>query len=133
MEKTKFFRWADLILILVIAAIALAIFLPKHFQKADGNVTAIITRNGTVIQRIDLSKVKKPYTISLESHPRTWVTVTPGSIYYSKAECKDKICVRTGKLTKPGDTAACLPSKTLIRLVSNGKTTSSNGPDIISY
>lgn len=133
MEKTKFFRWADLILILVIAAIALAIFLPKHFQKADGNVTAIITRNGTVIQRIDLSKVKKPYTISLESHPRTWVTVTPGSIYYSKAECKDKICVRTGKLTRPGDTAACLPSKTLIRLVSNGKNTSTYGPDIISY
>ncbi len=133
MEKTKFFRWADLILILVVAAIALAIFLPKHFQKADGNVTAIITRNGTVIQKIDLSKVKKPYTISLESHPRTWVTVTPGSIYYSKAECKDKICVRTGKLTKPGDTAACLPSKTLIRLVSNGKNVSSSGPDIISY
>lgn len=133
MEKTKFFRWADLILIVVVIAAALAIFLPKHFQKADGNVTAVITRDGEVIQKIDLSKVKKPYTISLDSHPGAWVTVTPGSIYYSKAECKDKICVRTGKLTKPGDTAACLPSKTLIRLESNGRKVSSTGPDMISY
>ena len=134
MEKKKFFRLADLILILVLAAIALAVFLPRELKKPDGNVTAVITQDGEVVRKIDLSSVKNPYTIALDCSPKARVTVEPGCIFYSIANCKVQICVNTGKLDKPGDSAACLPSRTTIRLESNGGgAVHGNGPDIISY
>ncbi len=133
LENTKTFRRADLILILVLLVLAAAVFLPKYFKQADGNVTAVITVDGAVVETVDLSKVKEPYTITLGSTPAAVVSVEPGKIRYASADCKDKLCVRTGTLEKPGDTAACLPGKSMIRLEANGSISSEEGPDIISY
>lgn len=131
--KPRFVRSADLILIAALLVLGLSIFLPRTLSKADGNVTAVIVQNGKTIQTIDLRTVEEPYTISLDCHPAVVLAVEPGSIRYQSAACKDKICVRTGTLSKPGDTAACLPSRTLVRLESRGAAQNGDGPDTISY
>ena len=132
-NKTKFFRWADLLLILVIFLAALAIFLPKQLQSRSQKLTAVVTQDGKEIERIDLSKVSAPYTIPLRSHPAAVLEVGPGYIRYLKANCKDQICVRTGKLTKAGDTAVCLPAKTSVRLEAKHAAGSKSNPDIITW
>lgn len=41
-----------------------------------------------------------------------------GGVGFLESNCPDKVCVRTGKIYRTGDTAACVPNKAMIRIVS---------------
>lgn len=125
----KFLKKSDIALIIVLLIVCIATLLPKYLSKSD-NLTAVVLRDGSEIERIDLSQVTEEYEIDLECEPKAIITVGPNYIFYSYAECPDKLCVNTGKLTHAGDTAACIPSKTLVVLEGEK---SSDSPDVITY
>ncbi|HBL41428.1 MAG TPA: hypothetical protein DDY98_07665 [Ruminococcaceae bacterium] len=98
-------------------------------HSASGTV-AVISVAGEEVQRIDLTKVTASYDIVLDSSPAVTLTVEPNAVFFSSAQCRDKLCVKAGKLTKANDTAVCLPAKVTIRLI--GEKTKS-GVDAIAY
>ncbi|GAA0744978.1 NusG domain II-containing protein [Clostridium oceanicum] len=104
---------------LIISTLGVAIF--KYTQKSTDHPMAIIKQDGKVIKRIDLSKVKKKETFNIYYKDKDYNTVAlePNRIRFSKSTCPDKICVKTGWLTKPGETSACLPHKLIIKIESN--------------
>lgn len=124
----KLIKKADIILIVLLLLICAALLIPKQFDKTP--VKAVVYKDGKVVKEIDLSSVKEPYDFDLGSTPKAVLKVENGSICYSYADCHDKLCINSGKLSKPGDTAACLPSKTLV--VIEGEK-SSDEPDVITY
>lgn len=127
-----FVRKADLLLIAVLVLAAAAAFLvPQLLHRGDGTLTAELIENGKVVKVIDLNAVEEPYTIPLQSgsHPAAVIAVEPGCIYYLHADCPDQVCVRTGKLTRPGQTAACVPGGTAIRLSGSAD----DAPDVVAY
>jgi len=121
---------ADLILLFTLLVVAGALLLVPRWIHSEDAVTAEIIQDGTVIQTIDLSAVKDSYTIPLDSDPAAVLQVEPGCIYYLEADCPDQVCVRTGKLTRPGDTAACVPAGTVVRLTGASDT---DTPDVLTY
>ncbi len=125
----KFLKKSDILLIVAILVISACLLLPKYLSKPQ-NLTATIYQNGNEIKTIDLSTVTEKYTIELSCEPFAIITVEPNCIYYSYAECPDKLCVNTGRLSHAGDTAACIPSKTLVVL--NGER-DKDSPDVITY
>ncbi len=125
----KLFKKADIILILILCLFSAALFLPGMF--GNGNLEAVIYENGSITHRIDLSKVDESYTIELAGPPASTVKVEHNAISYVSAGCPDKLCVKTGKLAHCGDTAACLPAKTVVVLESGSDNEKS--PDIITY
>lgn len=127
--ELKFLKKSDFILIAVIAIICAAFLIPKYFGD-KGTLTAVIYKDGEIIEQIDLSSVSTKYERDLKCTPEAKITVEPGCIYYSYAECPDKLCVNTGKLSHAGDTAACIPSRTLV--VIEGQKDAS-APDVITY
>lgn len=107
----------DVILIVVlITASVLMMVLPPLFAGENGSLTARITCGGEVYAEIDLSAVAEPYEIELPTEPKATVTVEPGSIRFSCADCPDQVCVNTGALSNAGDTAACMPAGAVITL-----------------
>lgn len=124
----KFIKKADILLVLLLLVICAALLIPKYIDKSQ--VKAVIYKDGKVVKEIDLSAVDEPYELDLESTPKAKLKVENGSIRYSYAECHDKLCINSGELSKPGDTAACLPSKTLV--VIEGEK-GSEAPDVITY
>ena len=122
----KLFKRTDLIIILVVLLAAAAISIPR-FLNSD-KLTAEIYVDGKLEETIDLSAVDKEYKITPSTEPRVEITVGKGEIYFSHAECKDKLCVKSGKLTSGGETAACLPARVVISLKSN-----KNKTDIMTY
>lgn len=124
----KLIKKADIILIVLLLLVCAALLIPKQFDKTP--VKAVVYKDGKVVKEIDLSSVKEPYDFDLGSTPKAVLKVENGSICYSYADCHDKLCINSGKLSKPGDTAACLPSKTLV--VIEGEK-SSDEPDVITY
>ena len=118
----RFLRPADLIVVAaLLAAAAAALF----FGRADG-VTAEILCDREIVETVDLTAVKEPYDIRLENG--VTVTVAPGSIRFADSDCANGLCLRAGALTKAGQSAACLPNKTLIRVKGRAK----NAPDALT-
>ncbi len=121
------FKKADFLLIAVLCLVCAALFLPRFFGA--GKLEAVIYCEGAPFRRVDLSTVKEAYTIWLDAQGVV-LKVEPGAIGYESSNCPDKLCVRTGRLTRPGDTAACLPSKTVVVLEGGFFR---KGPDVMTY
>lgn len=44
-----------------------------------------------------------------------------GSIAFEASDCPDQVCVHTGRISRAGETAACLPNGLLLKIVSEGE------------
>ncbi len=110
--KTKLFKKGDIAVILVIL-VAAALFWFFRAQQTD-RLEAVITVNGETVETIDLSAVKEKRIIELDTDPKVVIAAENGAIYFESAECDDKLCINCGKLSRKGDTAVCLPAKTVV-------------------
>ena len=119
----RFIRPADLIAVAVL--LAAAGLLALSFGRAEG-ATAEILCGREVLYTIDLTAVKEPYEIALENG--VTVAVAPGAIRFAHADCPNGLCLRAGELTKAGQSAACIPNETLIRVKGRAK----NAPDALT-
>ncbi len=122
----KLFKRTDLIIILAVLLAAAMISIPRLF--GSDKLTAEIYVDGRLEETIELSEVEREYTVTPDTEPRVEITVNKGEIYFSHAECKDKLCVKSGRLTSGGETAACLPARVVISVKSN-----KNKTDIMTY
>lgn len=121
----KFFKKGDAIIILVAAFICALLFLPRVFSKSRKPV-AIVYENGVVTHEIALSDVKKSYELEING---AVLFVENGAVSYKEADCPDKTCVKSGRLSEIGDTAACVPNKTVVTVIGE----KNNSPDVITY
>lgn len=110
--KTKLFKKGDIAVILVIL-VAAALFWFFRAQQTD-RLEAVITVNGETVETIDLSAVREKRIIELDTDPKVVIAAENGTIYFESAECDDKLCINCGKLSRKGDTAVCLPAKTVV-------------------
>lgn len=124
MENMKRLKRGDLVLYLIgfIIMLSLAGFYLKgeavQGEEIDGR-TAVISRDGNRIAELDLDTLEEPRYFKLEDGIQVTIVAEKGSIKFLEAECPDKICVKTGTLTKPGDQAVCMPSRTIVRILDN--------------
>jgi len=101
--------------IYIIAALLLATFTVRFIlpEKA-GNMCEIIV-GGRTVETVSLSEdriIRLDGGIVLE--------VKDNRIGFTESSCPDKICVRMGFIGTSGQTAACLPNKTAIKIISDG-------------
>ncbi len=56
------------------------------------------------------------------------IRIHGGAVQFAESDCPDQICVRTGALTKAGQTAACVPAGVLVRISGSAE---SDGVDVV--
>lgn len=120
----KSFKSGDRLLLVI--GVVLLLALTVHYwngavfgSRQDDHLTAVITRNGSKVAEIDLSKIKEPQYFQFDEGIHTVILAEEGYIKFLEADCPDKICVKTGTLKKPGDQAVCMPGKTIVRILDN--------------
>lgn len=107
MKRKLIFR-RDLILLAVIGAlIIISVSVPKI--KNTGVKYAQVTVDGETVYRERLSQDNE---ITLDNGIK--IKIENGEAYFLESDCKDKTCVKSGRLKKPGDVAVCLPNKTVL-------------------
>jgi len=57
----------------------------------------------------------------------TRITVEKKHVWISQASCPRKICMRQGKISKPGESLVCLPNQIVVSIEGSAKT------DAVSY
>lgn len=114
----KLLKPIDLILIAVLLIGGIGFWF--YSERSTKSATAVIYIDGEIYQKLELEKVDKAYELELPCEPKATLLIEKGAISFCEADCSDKVCVNTGKLTKRGDTAACLPAGVVVT-VENGK------------
>lgn len=113
--NTKLIKKGDLAVIAVVVAAAL-IFAFFNYRNAE-NPVAVITVDGVTVETVDLASVKEKITIKPQTAFNVEIAAENGEIWFEHSDCEDRLCVATGKLKNGGDTAVCLPAKTVITIM----------------
>ena len=107
-----------LLLIAAVAASAAWLLLRRGDVPSP---TARITRDGVLLEEIDLDRVAEPYSITLEDGSGTnTVQVEKGRIRVSEADCPDQVCVSQGWISNGTAPIVCLPHKLMIEITGTG-------------
>lgn len=127
----RFFRKSDLIVIFALLAVAAAALLIFLRSTAVTPAKAEIYYDSKLVKTVVLID-PKPGRFTLPQNENVVFEVyEDGSICFFDSDCPDKICVNTGRLSKIGETAACIPNRMFIRLVPAGNAPDGGGPDAI--
>ena len=124
--RNKLFRRADILLVFACLLLAAVFFLQSFLSPSDG--MAVIEQNGIEVGRYALSQIQKEEILQLPGEIDVQILLEPGAASFLSSDCPDQICVRTGKLTKTGEAAVCLPARVSLRIVSSqGETNGYDG------
>lgn len=127
-QNRKFLTKKDIIIIAVILAAA-AVFYLVNSGVSDRSVTAEadIYFDTKIVKTVQL-KADLNEKFAVPGQPNVVLLVTDGKICFYESTCRDKICIKSGYLSRPGETAACLPNRVAIKIVDAGSG-ASNRPD----
>ncbi len=117
MSKTeiKLFKRFDILIFLLVIALAAALFLAGTNTKSNDKL--IITANGTK----SVYLLTKDQSISVESNKiKLTVVIENKTAYIASSECKDKVCVHSGKISKSGQIIVCAPAKVSVKISTDG-------------
>lgn len=97
--------------ILLIAAVSF--FIIEFWIKQPGT-KVVITVDGKVFGTYALEDDGR---IEIETvYGKNTVVIEGGGVFMTEADCPDKICVKTGKISKTGETIVCLPHKVVVEV-----------------
>lgn len=83
-------------------------------SPAEGALTAVVSADGQEIDQIPLTDSgettieNRGYTLHLR-----W---TPDAVWVEEADCPTQDCVRTGRISRTGQSIVCLPARVSVRL-----------------
>lgn len=99
----------DIILCGIIFVFAAALILIFYLSKTDGD-TVIVKENNQITAQYPLS-VDRAVNLSHNTF-----TIKDGKVYMSFSDCKNQICVKTGKISKRGECIVCLPNRVILEI-----------------
>ena len=99
-------------IILIIALLVLSGILYFIFFSGEVGAVAIVSVNGEDVASYPLS-VNGTYELNGGTNV---LVIENGEAYLSYADCPDKLCVKSGRISKTGQSITCLPNKLNIRV-----------------
>ena len=108
---------AAIIILFLVCGSFVGVYVYKQHIKGTHHI-AVIKQDGKIIKTIDLDTVKRnsEFKVYYQNTHYNTIDVQPGKIHIVDADCPDKLCVKTGWLSQPGQTAVCPPHKLVITI-----------------
>ena len=103
----------DVILILAVVASA-APFLARLWHSGAGRPVACVFHEGRLVQALPLDRDQTADVPG--TGEQVQVEVRAGRIRIARSDCPGQVCVRTGWVSRPGQTIVCAPRKLLIQV-----------------
>lgn len=128
----KFIRKTDFLILAVLLAVGIGGWMIYRTLASGKPAVAEIYYGSELVETVPLTK-GQDRTFSIPQNEHVVFHLYPdGSICFAESDCPDQICVRTGRISLPGESAACLPNQIILKVVSADGGTG-DGPDIIAH
>ncbi|MDR2649043.1 MAG: NusG domain II-containing protein [Clostridiales bacterium] len=108
---------ADGIIIAVVLTVCAALFLFFRYgeQKHTNQMKAEIYASGRLLQTVSLTDERtREFVIE---NGKMILSIEQDGVAVSYADCPSRVCVRTGKITLPGQMITCLPNRVIVKLI----------------
>lgn len=128
--ERKLLSKKDILIVAVVLAAAVAIYLFSGvFSDKAASVSAEIMFDSKVVRIIRL-KPGIHETFAVPGQPNVTLEVSDSRIRFLESTCPDKICIRAGWLHRPGEMAACIPNRVLLKITATGSS-GTDVPDVV--
>ncbi|MEJ5187425.1 MAG: NusG domain II-containing protein [Candidatus Geothermincolales bacterium] len=121
-------RWTLADSLLVVGVLAISFFLLAQDVSRSGgnhNGTLSVRVNGEEVMKLELSENRE---ISIRGwQGESFLEIREGRVRMVESACPDKLCVRTGWISRPGESIVCLPNRVVLEIKAPG-----GGPDVIN-
>ena len=126
-KNTKIKR--DIFLIAAFLCVALIIYAFLYLSSYEGDIV-IVKVDGTVVKELPLNQDDE-FTVSGFQGGINSIIIRNGSVLASDADCPDKLCVKTGKINRAGETIVCLPHRVVVEIKSNSVSDNDNIDSVV--
>ena len=106
---------ADLILVFVTLTVALSVYLFVESSREAGSYAEVLLDGG----RVAKFALSEDGEYVLNGGTNTLV-IEDGRAFITNADCPDKTCERSGRISLVGERIICLPNKLEVRIVGDG-------------
>ena len=114
-------RNGKIILLVLLAAAGLSVAAVAARRGETDHPVARITWDGEVVEEIELDRVGRGYSFTLENQEGSnTISVEKGRIRVAQADCPDQVCVDHGWIADGTVPIVCLPHKLVIEIVGGG-------------
>lgn len=107
-------KWGDFAIIGAVLLLAAGLFAALVLQTAGDTLYAEVWQNDTCVARVQLTD-DTDRVIDVDGHNH--VVLRGKTATMLDADCADQVCVRTGTLTRAGQSAVCLPNRVIVKLI----------------
>ena len=108
-------------LFLLLAAVALSVAALLFRDTGLPSPAVRVTRDGVLLEEIDLSQLDQPRTLNLEDERGSnTLQVERGRVRVSAADCPDQVCVNQGWISDGAVPIVCLPHRLMVEIVGGG-------------
>lgn len=113
----------DILILLILGIALISSIALNSFFKDKGNRTLIIEVDGLQYASLALDTIKeqKIYHIDRPNERYIDIVVDSEGAYVSDVICPDKLCKKTGKIQRPGQSIVCLPNRVVIYIEGDAK------------
>jgi hypothetical protein len=116
------------IIVLVIITIGSSGFAIYNSQKNYKTKYVEIEVKGKLYKKLPLDNSKKQQIKVVTDLGENVIEIENSKVRIIDADCKDKICIKDGAISKPGSVLVCLPHKVVVQI--KGENTES---DVLSF
>ncbi len=109
-------RKGDIIIAVILVA-ALGFWLYNNYVANKTDLTNLVIEvNGSLYKKIPVSQLKKEQLIHIEIDDNRHVDVVADSTgaWIKDVVCPDKLCQKTGVISKVGQSIVCLPNRVVV-------------------
>ncbi len=118
MKKPKI---GDILIFVLIFGISVGMLL--SFQSNDEGAYAVaqIIKDGEVLHSINLDQIDEPVIITMKGKYNNVIVAEEGTIRFDQSDCPDHTCERMGRISRPGQTAVCVPAGVIIKITGSAE------------
>lgn len=109
-------KWGDFIIFVLIGLLVGGMVVWGASMPDDINRVAQVLVDGQLVYEIRLDELTTAQDYHLDAG-HIHLIAEPGRIRFIDSDCRDRVCIHTGWLDRPGKIAACLPFRTLVKIV----------------
>ena len=106
---------SDVVLAFVLVSVSVLMTALQFKNTGNTALKAVVKKNGVTVQSVVLQD-REPYEMCIDEEYNIILYIEKNGVTVVRSDCADKICVNTGKITKPGQTIVCLPARVSVEL-----------------
>jgi hypothetical protein len=113
MTENKKYRM-DIILIVILLILALIAAVAVYLTHDKGG-TVVVKVDGAVVSELPISEDTELIVEGYQGGTNR-IIIQGSEVFASEADCPDALCVKTGKISRAGETIVCLPHRVVVEI-----------------